>query len=710
MQRSKTKNTCSFCSLFFVLAVFFLSAREASAQIIDPRQEQTKEISDTTEIEDNPYKILRDTLIPPTDSARLKGLKDYKGYVMDKRYLAPGDSLNKPRWYRDLFLQVGMGIENMFPPTKGYKFNTLNTFHFGVGKQLGKHHSLRLLVNAALGYQQDYDRMYLRVGGQFDHLFNISSYLNGYNPSRLLEVGTVVGVGLHRARLRSTARVATPYEVHGGLQLRFYTGPHGVLNIEPYVALASDDIDLSQARNWHRYDVAYGVNANFVYYFDNHLSRAARNRLLKRSKEKDPNLLTADSTRLRSWMAPWLFEMAAGVTFTDNPELTGNEKMGYEWAVSGGKWFSPIIGLRASAMFSSTLWGKKTTKANQLTYEEQLSSFYVGARVEGMFNPLGFLRSFRWDAPVGFYIVGGAGLGWLMKHKDANSLHCWSESYSVGMHLWARLTDGLQFYIEPRYSNRIYNVPYRNVQWMANFSDNTFGVNAGVTVTSTSRPYRKYEVPKGEHRPRFAFGVGGGIHLLSGNSKFKGPSSIPYNANAFFEYRPGNVSGIRLAFEYMKHNTSDFTRYYDLNMNVPEYNYAPMVRKGLLNYTYNWGLTSLNYSVNLTNAFSGYRPGRLFDFEGFVGPSVMFTMSRKAVLDGQESLRVNHEMRPMPEAADKIGIAINGGVKLTANVYRGLGITLTPQLYYNPNLKVHGMLLGRLKVLGSLDLGLQYQF
>ena len=85
-------------------------------------------------------------------------------------------------------------------------------------------------------------------------------------------------------------------------------------------------------------------------------------------------------------------------------------------------------------------------------------------------------------------------------------------------------------------------------------------------------------------------------------------------------------------------------------------------------------------------------------------------MSRKAVLDGQESLRVNHEMRPMPEAADKIGIAINGGVKLTANVYRGLGITLTPQLYYNPNLKVHGMLLGRLKVLGSLDLGLQYQF
>ena len=253
-------------------------------------------LPDTTEYGEDTDLKTNDTIVK-TYKNLAEGTFNALDHVMDTRYLAPGDSLNKPRWYRDLFLQVGMGIENMFPPTKGYKFNTLNTFHFGVGKQLGKHHSLRLLVNAALGYQQDYDRMYLRVGGQFDHLFNISSYLNGYNPSRLLEVGTVVGVGLHRARLRSTARVATPYEVHGGLQLRFYTGPHGVLNIEPYVALASDDIDLSQARNWHRYDVTYGVNANFVYYFDNHLSRAARNRLLMRSKEKNPNLLTADSTR-----------------------------------------------------------------------------------------------------------------------------------------------------------------------------------------------------------------------------------------------------------------------------------------------------------------------------------------------------------------------------------------------------------------------------
>ena len=692
---------CLWATLYF--------STEGWGQFIQPENSR-KEANDTVK-EDNPFAV-PDSLrkrrnLVNKDSLTVVNAIDY---IMDTRYQAVGDSLNKPKWYRDLFLQGGMGVEKIFPPTSGYRFNTLNTFHLGIGKQFGKYHSLRLTANAALGYQQDYERMYLRIGGQLDHQFNLSSYLSGYNPSRMLEVGTIVGVGLHKAWLRGTGRTSVPYEAHAGLQLRFNTGPHGVLNIEPYVGLASDNIDLSQARNWHRYDVTFGVNANFVYYFDNHFSRAARNRLLLKMKKKNPNLVTSDSTRLYSWQAPWFFEIAGGLALTNIPELSTSEQMGHEWAVSGGKWFSPVIGVRASAMFNTTPWAKRVTTANQLEYEERLTSFYVGGRIEAMFNPFGFMRNFRWDAPVGAYIVGGAGLGWLMKHKEKPALHCWSESYSAGLHLWARLTDGLQFFIEPRYTYRVYNVPFRNVQWMSNFSDHSYGVNVGITANSISRSYRRYATPEGEHRPRMAAGLGGGLHLLPSNSNYKTVSSLPFNANAFFEYRWTNVSGVRAAFEMVKHYSSAFTKFYDLNMTLPEYNYAPMVRTGQLNYTYFFGLASVDYSLNLTNAFCGYRPGRVFEFEVFAGPGVMFTLSRKAVLDERESLRVNHEMRALPESAGKASVTINGGAKLTANVYRGLGITLTPRLYYIPNLKIHGMTLGRLKVLGTLDLGLQYQF
>lgn len=703
-----TKNRHFKIFIITVCATLF-SYTEGMGQYIRP-DANLKEKTDTVK-EDNPFAV-PDSLRKRRNLVNKDSLKTVNAmdYIMDTRYLTPGDSLSKGRWYRDLFLQMGIGAERVFPPTQSYKFNTLTTFHFGLGKQFGKYHSLRLLVDAALGYQQDYDRMYVRIGGQLDHLFDLSSYINGYNPARLLGVATVVGVGLHHAQLRRTGRHSNPYEAHGGLQFRFYTGPHGMLNIEPYVALASDGIDLSQSRNWHRYDITYGVNANFVYYFDNHLSRAARNRMIMKTKAKDPNLVTADSTRLYAWQSPWLIELAGGISAADIPGMSMSQTMGYEWALGAGKWLSPVIGLRASAMLRNTTWAKRTQSFNQITYEEDLHSYYVGARLEGMLNPLGFLHSFRWDAPIGFYLVGGAGLGWLVKQKDSPSLHCWSESFTAGLHLWARLTDGLQFFIEPRYTYNVYNVPYKNVKWSANYSDNTYGVNVGFTATNITHRYRKYETSDEPLKKRMVAGLGGGMHLILSNSQYVGKSSVPFNINGFFEYRFNHYSSARVGLEFLRHTNNDYMKFYDLNMSLPEYNYAPIQRHGLWSNTYYLGMAALNYELNLTNAFCGYRPGRLFNFDIFFGPGLSWSFGRKSVLDEREPLRVNHEARPIYDAENKVSLAVNGGAKFSVNVFRGIGITITPQLYYVPSLEIQGLKMGRLKVLGTLDLGLQYQF
>jgi hypothetical protein len=681
----------------------------------------TVEVADTAEVEDNPYAVKKDATIIPVDSAKLRGDENYEIYVMDKRFLPIGDSLGKRRWYQDFFLQMGLGGERIVPPTDGHKFNTLTTVQFGIGKQLGRYHSLRLLGQAALGYQQYHDRMYLRLGGMLDHMFDLTTYVYGYNPARQVGLSTIVGVGLGWARVRGTGMASYPYDVHAGLQFRFYTGPHGMVNVEPYIGLASDDIDLSQTKNWHRYDITYGVNMNFVYYFDDHLTRATRKRLINNLKDNERDQITGeDSLSLYSWQKPWIFEFAGGPATNNSPELESMETLGHEVAIGVGKWFSPVIGIRGTLMTRHFDWAKKLTYGDPLhtdnhnTYEQRMSAFYVGGRVEAMINPLGFFKSFRWDAPFGAYLVGGAGIGWFIKHRESPSLHTWSESYSAGLHLWARLADGLQLFVEPRITHNTYNVPFRNVQWANNYSDNTYGVNIGVTAMNIEHRYRKYETDDPVNMSRFTVGIGGGTNLSMPISRYIGSAKMGYNGGAFVEYHINDMMGVRLSFDYLSHSRSAYTPYMDLNMNLPQLNYSPVKRNGLWTYTYNMGLIGLDYSLNLTNALCGYRQvgprGRLFNLELFAGPGLAMHLSQKAEIDSRENIRENHEVKVLYPESKGMYFAINGGVKLSAHVTQKIAVTLTPQIYYVPNLEFPAIPMTRMKSLEMVDLGVQYQF
>lgn len=701
-------------SITLLLVLCF--AVHANAQVNTKANQSDEEKNDTTEVEDNPYALKKNKDREPTDSARIKGEENFKKYVMDYRWLAPGDSIDKGKWYKDMFIQMGLGAEKIAPPNDSHKFNTLTTFHLGFGKQFGPYHSLRLLGQGAIGYQQKKDRLYLRGGLTLDHNFDITSYVYGYQPSRLVNVSTLLGVGAHYARMRRSGLKATPIEIHAGLQFRFYTGPHGMASIEPFFGLASDDIDFSENRNWHRYDVTYGLNMNMVYYFDNHLTRATRHRMIKESKANNPYDITSDSLHLYSWQKPWIFEFAGGPIVNDIPNMSLMETMGHEVALSVGKWFSPAIGIRGSVMTRHSDWAKKYVVGNNgyRYYEQIFSSLYVGGRVEAMVNPLGMLKNFRWDAPFGAYITGGAGLGWFIKHKDSPSLHCWSESYTAGIHLWYRLTDGLQIFLEPRYTHNVYNIPYRNKMWSQNYSDNSYGVNIGVTTAVIEKRYRKYTIDDDSIMSHFAIGLGAGMNLIMSESRYKGKSPMNYNYNGFLEYRFNTTSAVRLNFAFFSHSTSDYSTFKDYNLEFP--NVKPATRKGLWHYTNRIGFIALNYDINLTNALCGYRSvglkgNRLFNLDLFFGPGIAFHMKQSSELDQSENLRVNHEAKTTIQDAKGKFFAGNGGVKLSAHLTRHIGVTLTPQIYFVPTMEnIKTVKMGRLRTFEMLDLGLQYQF
>ena len=88
--------------------------------------------------------------------------------VLERRYKAYNEYFTK-KWHDHLFIQAGIGFEQMVPPSEGYKFNTLGAVNLGVGKQFNKYNTVRLMFHGAWGYQQSKDRLFTKLGIRLDH-------------------------------------------------------------------------------------------------------------------------------------------------------------------------------------------------------------------------------------------------------------------------------------------------------------------------------------------------------------------------------------------------------------------------------------------------------------------------------------------------------------------------------------------------------------
>ena len=69
----------------------------------------------------------------------------------------------------------------------------------------------------------------------------------------------IIGFGAQMSKLE-TKTSGSSFEGHLGAQFRFFTGPQAYLNVEPYIGLATDQMDLSENRNWRKTDIFYGIN------------------------------------------------------------------------------------------------------------------------------------------------------------------------------------------------------------------------------------------------------------------------------------------------------------------------------------------------------------------------------------------------------------------------------------------------------------------
>lgn len=607
-------------------------------------------------------------------------------YLMAHRYMANGEEFT-PKWYDHVFLQAGLGMMQMMPPNDAYRFNALTMVQGGIGKQFNKLNSARLLFHGAWGYQQAKDRRFTNYGVRLEHLFHFSSYFGGYRPSRLLEVSTILGVGFQHSQLSyknimwekeqlsdiaalekagdfeeaavlrenmPKDRSASSFEGHFGLQLRFFTGPQGYIHVEPYIGLASDDMDLSTNQNWRKMDVFYGLNVNYTYYLQNNLSRAER---LRYSRKLQSHQLI-DSLHPSTWIQPWFLEFSNGPSWM-NANVGISESMGCNTTLSIGKWLSPVIGLRLSAVMQQATWSRQGNLFNHC--------YYGGGRIEGLFNPLGFLKDFRWNKPFGFHLAGGIEYG-QVKRYETKALSTRYEAYHAALNLWWQPADGLRLFVEPHAAFYFYKIPYSNVSWNKQHRDKSIAVQVGISVATRSKVYQKRyfgEEKEEDRRLPLTVGVAGGLHLLSPTQHDDGDATVGLSAMGFVEYALTPLHGVRASFDYIplkRHDAKHEESHYKI------------------------GLASLSYALNVGNLIWGHYPRR-FDFSLYMGPTVSVTPSRD--------------------------FGVHAGGKVSARIVPHVSAFLEPTVYLIRSKKLsqlHLLHFRNFHLLETIHVGAQYEF
>lgn len=624
-------------------------------------------------------------------------------YVMERRYRGYNDQFGK-RWDDHLFLEFGAGL-HQYVQTGHADLSLLSTAHFGIGKQFSRLHTARISGGAGFGYYEGTKRTYQQVYGSIDWLYSLTTYMDGYRPSRLFDISTVLGVGLRYNSMRDFHGTRMGKEAHGGLSMRFFTGPQGYLVLEPYVGVSSRHLD-------RKYGMFYGANLNFVYYLHNNLSTEDRMRFMRNRPESVDSLL-----KPQAWRTPWFAEVTGGVTIFKGAKGSKTAP-GHVTTLSIGRWLSPVIGLRLSGSLSTTTWQQTdetmgiadAQRREELGVPEQPSAtrnnhnLNYDLRADALINPFGFTRGDSWDRPFGGYIVVGGGIGRLMKIQS-QKLSTTATHYTAGIHAYYNLTNDLQLFVEPRYTNYNYKIPYTNINRFRRFSDDVISVNIGLTAYTRGTSFRKPDAEYTQPSLPLSFGVGGGTSLLFTDYSYKG-SAMNFNGNVFAEYHFGKYHSARMAFEYMQMNAIAPQTYHASDLTGETTGYSAM---GLFKHSYRRGFLSLNYMVNITNLCSGYQGRRLFEAEAFAGPTIMFAMGATHKADGSIRVKDDHVLQASFSNYTAPLMGANGGVKLKLNVAPHFAVTMTPQLHFlRYNAQLQGMGMNKFHGYETLDFGVQY--
>ncbi len=644
--------------------------------------------NDTVDIDEEEFIASKDvSKLSRINRAQQEGQLNAHDYIMENRFLPSGDTFTKKNFWDHFYFMGGFGLQKI-GGIEGFKLNAMETAHFGVGKNFNPLSSARFYVNvenALRGYQGEITRFYL-VNGNIDYMYNLSTYFAGYNPQRPVNISAFggLGFGLTKSSYAHNDWLAKEMEgakfsvnAHFGLSIGIYGGPRSYLSIEPYVGVASDQIDNSVRRNWHKYDLYYGIRGTYAYYLRDHNSPEAWNRI--RSSWHYAGL--TDVEKLRVWQNPYFLEFQTGSSF-------GNR--GHNTSVAVGKWFSPAFGMRMGVTGRNAEY-QKASQGDGFQMSNRYS--WGGLRVEGIVNPFGFGKYYDWNNKFGAYLIGGLSIG---RHERYNGTAVVKKYNAInleaGVHGWFGVDKGVQIFVEPhitRYDGMV-------AQGLKRYP---IDVNLGFTVTSEARKYRDTYLP--EELPiypnvasRLTLGVG--ASYLQRQQKF-----YPYLSeqqddyvsgfSLFGEYRFNHYFSTRIGMEYV--NLNDIT--------------GNMQRKGAggaaVKHSSHMAMFNVGPVFHLASLMRGVDPYRKWDVDGSIGLTASWLTGEtaKAVVGNPE----------LPTTDSDLKLGGNVNLRLSYRFTNQASVYFMPTAYLLRNVKYgnHAPELGhKWQTLQTFNLGVQY--
>ena len=575
---------------------------------------------------------------------------------LQKRYRPlENDSLFPKQWWRRFYFGIGGGIQGLTDNIGMVSNASANAY---LGYHLTPIHSLRLSGSYIKYNFNGNNKSAKSLGVGIDYLVNLSNFAWGYDPSRVFEVSTVVGIGARYSRAALPSKI-NPY-AHIGLNADVYISKYASLFFEPYIGAQRQMSTVLNNPSREKWNLMYGFSTGLQVSLENRTDYFSE----------------ADSIYKKIFLDTSIGVVSSG----RSGGILNRLGVGYQAAL--GLWINPMIGLRVGAHGESFYWTSRIRNKNNVPVRYSHNQVLVGGRAELMLDPLNFSKKWR-EAHEGhdfdLNLLLGGELGWELKNglygESIRRSHAYYYGITSALQALYRIDKGTYIYIEPRYQAIYYN-DMKSEGWSP--SDHIASINVGSRVYLT-KPF-SFKRPQGAYIPHWWVAIdAGALKYYSAPRVTKGGIGLNPTIGFAAGYDLSPWASFRAQLAYQRLYNVHTARYSGYAGSQKRYG------EGLWESSYDAMDLRLSYMLNLNNLLQGYDAGRRFNLWWTVGPSLSYIFNQSDTwVEGQKNVLPDLKHIELSNSREgKISPGINTSIMAALRVAPQYDVTVEAMGQYN---------------------------
>ena len=575
---------------------------------------------------------------------------------LQKRYRPlENDSLFPKQWWRRFYFGIGGGIQGLTDNIGMVSNASANAY---LGYHLTPIHSLRLSGSYIKYNFNGNNKSAKSLGVGIDYLVNLSNFAWGYDPSRVFEVSTVVGIGARYSRAALPSKI-NPY-AHIGLNADVYISKYASLFFEPYIGAQRQMSTVLNNPSREKWNLMYGFSTGLQVSLENRTDYFSE----------------ADSIYKKIFLDTSIGVVSSG----RSGGILNRLGVGYQAAL--GLWINPMIGLRVGAHGESFYWTSRIRNKNNVPVRYSHNQVLVGGRAELMLDPLNFSKKWR-EAPEGhdfdLNLLLGGELGWELKNglygESIRRSHAYYYGITSALQALYRIDKGTYIYIEPRYQAIYYN-DKKSEGWSP--SDHIASINVGSRVYLT-KPF-SFKRPQGAYIPHWWVAIdAGALKYYNAPRVTKGGIGLNPTIGFAAGYDLSPWASFRAQLAYQRLYNVYTARYSGYAGSQKRYG------EGLWESSYDAMDLRLSYMLNLNNLLQGYDGERRFNLWWTVGPSLSYIFNQSDTwVEGQKNVLPDLKHIELSNSREgKISPGFNTSIMAALRVAPQYDVTVEAMGQYN---------------------------